>query len=58
MNKKYLEYWLSIEGVKQIISIFEKEKYDICFVGGCVRDSFLGKKNSDIDFALNCDPET
>lgn len=53
-----LNYWFSIKGVSQIIEIFEDEKYDIRFVGGCIRDALLGNKSSDIDFAINCNPDT
>ena len=56
MITKYVNYWFSIKGVAQIIELFEKEKHDIRFVGGCVRDAFLDRKNSDIDFAISCDP--
>ncbi len=56
MIKKYLDFWFSIQGIVQIIELFEKEKHDIRFIGGCVRDALLGNKSSDIDFAINCDP--
>ena len=35
----------------------EKKKIDIRFVGGCIREAFLGNKKSDIDFAVNCNPD-
>jgi len=57
MISDYIKYWLSINGVEQIIDIFEKQKIDIRFVGGCIRDALLGNKNSDIDFAVNCNPD-
>ena len=53
----YLDFWFSIKGISQIIELFDKEKYDIRFVGGCVRDALLGNKSSDIDFAINCNPD-
>ena len=53
----YLNFWFSIQGISQIIEIFEKEKCDIRFVGGCVRDAFLGNKSSDIDLSINCNPD-
>ena len=56
MIKKYLDYWFSIQGIAQIIELFEKEKHDIRFIGGCVRDALLSNKSSDIDFAVNCNP--
>ena len=57
MISKYINYWISINGVAQIIEIFDKQKIDIRFVGGCIRDAFLGNINSDIDFAVNCNPD-
>ena len=57
MITAYLNFWLSVQGISQIIEIFEKEKHDIRFVGGCVRDALLGNKNSDIDFSINCNPD-
>ena len=51
--KTYLDYWYSIEGIFQIMEIFEKEKHDIRFIGGCVRDALLGNKNSDIEVLSN-----
>ena len=57
MINEYLSFWFSIQGIKQITELFAKKKHDIRFVGGCVRDALLGKKNSDIDFAINCSPD-
>ena len=57
MISKYINYWISINGVAQIIEIFDKQKIDIRFVGGCIRDALLGNINSDIDFAVNCNPD-
>ena len=56
IDKKYLAYFYSIHGVNQIIEIFDKEKIEIQFVGGCIRDALMGIKNSDIDFSINCNP--
>tara|TARA_Y100000590_G_C15516880_1_gene937721 strand:- start:138 stop:929 length:792 start_codon:yes stop_codon:yes gene_type:complete len=56
MINEHFNYWLSIQGIEKIINIFNKEKFDIRFIGGCVRDAFLGKKNADIDLAINCEP--
>ena len=58
MMTAYLNFWFSIKGIAQIIEIFEKEKHDIRFIGGCVRDALLGNKSSDIDFAISCNPVT
>ena len=54
----YLNYWFSVQGIKKIIELFEQNKYDIRFVGGCVRDALLNNKSSEIDFAINCEPNT
>ena len=58
MMASYLNFWFSIQGIAQIIEIFEKEKHDIRFIGGCVRDALLGYKSSDIDFVISCNPDT
>ena len=58
VDKNYLPYFFSVPGVSQIIEIFDKEKIEIQFVGGCVRDALIEKKNFDIDFSINCDPKT
>ena len=52
----YLNFWFSIPGVRTIIGLFEKEKYDIRFVGGCIRNALLNNKSSEIDLAVNCNP--
>ena len=44
----YLNFWFSIPGVKTIIELFEKEKYDIRFVGGCIRNAFLSKRRESL----------
>ena len=56
IDTNYLSYFFSVAGVNQIIEIFNKEKIEIQFVGGCVRDALMKKKNFDIDFSINCDP--
>ena len=56
IDKNYLPYFFSVPGVSQIIEIFDKEKIEIQFVGGCVRDALMEKKIFDIDFSINCDP--
>ena len=57
IDNKYLAHFFSIDGVSQIIEIFDKEKIEIQFVGGCVRDALMKKKIFDIDFSINCDPK-
>ena len=34
------------------------KKIEIQFVGGCIRDALMEKKIFDIDFSINCDPNT
>ena len=58
MLTDYLNYLFSVQGIKKIIELFEQNKYDIRFVGGCVRDALLNNKSSEIDFAINCEPNT
>ena len=57
MNKKLIDQFISIEGVKDILRIFTEENVEICFVGGCIRDVLAGLQSYDIDFAINCTPE-
>ena len=57
MMAAYLHFWFSVRGITQIIEIFKNEHHDIRFIGGCVRDALLGNESSDIDFAINCDPD-
>ena len=49
---------MSKEGVQDIINIFTKENVEICFVGGCIRDVLAGIQSHDIDFAINCCPNS
>jgi tRNA nucleotidyltransferase (CCA-adding enzyme) len=43
--------------VKEVINIFHQEKLEAFIVGGCVRDSLMGKKPEDWDLATNAEPE-
>lgn len=45
------------EDVKLIMDTFENMRYEIYVVGGCVRDSLLGKEVNDWDMCTNADPE-
>ena len=45
------------ENVEKIISILEKEGYEAYAVGGCVRDSMLGRKPKDWDITTSAQPE-
>ncbi len=58
IDKNYLSYFFSVIGVSKIIEVFDKEKIEIQFVGGCIRDALMEKKIFDIDFSINCDPNT
>ena len=48
---------LNSEEVSFFIKIFKKNSAEIKLVGGCVRDTILGKKIKDIDFAANIEPD-
>ena len=43
--------------VLQILDIFEDSGFEAYTVGGCVRDSFLGKTPSDWDITTSAPPE-
>lgn len=45
------------EEILTIISLMEEKGYEIHLVGGFVRDSIMGKKADDADFATNASPE-
>jgi poly(A) polymerase len=47
---------LNQKSVQFIFDIFEHESKEICLVGGCVRDSLLGKFPKDFDIAANITP--
>lgn len=44
-------------GVDSILQILTQNGFDACVVGGCVRDSLLGKKPKDWDVATSAVPE-
>ncbi|MDR0744771.1 MAG: hypothetical protein LBE97_02345 [Holosporales bacterium] len=46
-------YFLKLEETQYLFDIFEKNKLDAAFVGGCVRDAILGEKSLDFDLAIN-----
>lgn len=45
------------ENVKNIISVLEKNGYEAYAVGGCVRDSLLGKEPKDWDVTTSAKPQ-
>ena len=42
---------------QHILTILEDNHYQACFVGGCVRDSILGRPITDIDIATTATPQ-
>ena len=44
-------------GARQILDTLEQSGYEAYAVGGCVRDSLLGKKPHDWDLAAGASPE-
>ena len=48
-------YFLNFPETKLLFSILSENGIEARFVGGCVRDSILGLKNSDLDIAINAD---
>jgi len=57
MKNKLFYSLYNKNGAKEITDIFLDNKIDIRFVGGCIRDYFLGINKHDIDFAVKCEPE-
>ena len=45
------------EDVRSILSKLERESYDAYVVGGCVRDTLLGKEPEDWDITTSAKPE-
>lgn len=45
------------EDVRSILSKLEREGYDAYVVGGCVRDTLLGKEPEDWDITTSAKPE-
>ncbi len=41
-----------------LIRIFEKNGYEAYAVGGCVRDSIMGRECNDTDITVSCTPDT
>jgi poly(A) polymerase len=50
-------WWLSHDGITQIFKAVEAAGGEIRFVGGCVRDSIIGRDTTDIDCATTMKPE-
>ncbi|WP_066503090.1 CCA tRNA nucleotidyltransferase [Abyssisolibacter fermentans] len=45
------------QNAKYLINLFKKNDYEAYVVGGCVRDSILGKKPNDWDICTSCKPD-
>ncbi len=43
--------------LRELRAAFQAKNLDIRFVGGCVRDSMMGKECKDVDFATDATPE-
>ena len=57
MNTKLNLDWLDKSEVKSLMAIIDNGENQSRFVGGCVRDSVLGRPVSDIDIATQHSPE-
>ncbi|MDC0998710.1 CCA tRNA nucleotidyltransferase [Rhodospirillaceae bacterium] len=57
MNTKLNIDWLDKSEVKSLMAIIDNGENQSRFVGGCVRDSLLGRSVSDIDIATQHAPE-
>jgi len=49
--------WLLASDTRRLMNVFEGAGAEIRFVGGCVRDSLLGREVSDIDIATDALPD-
>lgn len=56
-NKINLPSWSKETGVVEVMEVLNSEG-EARFVGGCVRDSIIGKAVKDIDIATTLDPES
>jgi poly(A) polymerase len=57
MNNYLVENLLDQYSIKRLFNIFENKNAEVRLVGGCIRDSFLGKEAKDIDVAANIKPD-
>ena len=57
IKESSLHNWNKDIKLSKLINIFHN-KEEIRFVGGCIRDVMLGYELRDIDFAINCNPQT
>ena len=57
MNNSSLITLLNHRSIKFLFKIFEDESKEVSLVGGCVRDSLLGREAKDIDVASNAKPD-
>ena len=51
-----IKHWTSDKDIKFLFSILKKEKEEVRFIGGCVRDLIIKKRDSDIDLATTIVP--
>ena len=56
MKKINIKNWRLNKEVSLLFKIFREEKEEIRFIGGCVRDFLILKKDSDIDLATTMLP--
>ncbi len=49
--------WLSQPEIKTLASAFSQAGFELRFVGGCVRDTLLGRAFDEVDAATNATPE-
>lgn len=48
----YTPPWADWPEVKRVMDTFAAAKVPVCFIGGCVRDAFLGKSPGDFDIVV------
>lgn len=57
MDQAILKSHSDYEGALYIVQTLKSQGFEAVFAGGCVRDSFLGRKAKDIDVATSARPQ-
>ena len=53
-----LQPWMTAPGTRRVVAALTAKGSEVRFVGGCVRDTILGRAVKDIDIATHDPPET
>jgi poly(A) polymerase len=60
MTKQRIEPqpWMTSPKTRAVLDALSAGDVRVRFVGGCVRDAVIGRKNADVDLATDAPPET